>query len=342
VGQLPSLCVVCGPGSSLHSVLPGSQPAADFRGEASYTRGVAQLTTVLMPRRSVSFKLKAYVALTKPRIIELLLITTLPAMVVADKGVPRWWLIVATLVGGTLSAGGANAANMFIDRDIDAVMHRTRHRPLVTGAVTARSALFFSLALEVAAFTLLWRAVNLYSALLALSAALFYVFVYSIGLKRRSTQNIVIGGAAGAVPVLVGWTAVTDHLAWPALVLFAMIVIWTPSHFWALAVRYRDDYKAANVPMLPVVVPFEKVARQIILYSLALVVTSFVFGIVDHSGWIYWTAAVIAGALYLADALRLRREGGTPKSAMRLFGYSITYITVIFGAMAVDVIVRYH
>jgi len=263
-------------------------------------------------------------------------------MVVADKGVPRWWLIVATLVGGTLSAGGANAANMFIDRDIDAVMHRTRHRPLVTGAVTARSALFFSLALEVAAFTLLWRAVNLYSALLALSAALFYVFVYSIGLKRRSTQNIVIGGAAGAVPVLVGWTAVTDHLAWPALVLFAMIVIWTPSHFWALAVRYRDDYKAANVPMLPVVVPFEKVARQIILYSLALVVTSFVFGIVDHSGWIYWTAAVIAGALYLADALRLRREGGTPKSAMRLFGYSITYITVIFGAMAVDVIVRYH
>jgi protoheme IX farnesyltransferase len=303
---------------------------------------VAQLTTVLMPRRSVSFKLKAYVALTKPRIIELLLITTLPAMVVADKGVPRWWLIVATLVGGTLSAGGANAANMFIDRDIDAVMHRTRHRPLVTGAVTARSALFFSLALEVAAFTLLWRAVNLYSALLALSAALFYVFVYSIGLKRRSTQNIVIGGAAGAVPVLVGWTAVTDHLAWPALVLFAMIVIWTPSHFWALAVRYRDDYKAANVPMLPVVVPFEKVARQIILYSLALVVTSFVFGIVDHSGWIYWTAAVIAGALYLADALRLRREGGTPKSAMRLFGYSITYITVIFGAMAVDVIVRYH
>jgi protoheme IX farnesyltransferase len=303
---------------------------------------VAQLTTVVMPRRPVSLKVKAFVALTKPRIIELLLITTLPTMVVADKGIPRWWLVVATLLGGGLSAGGANAANMFVDRDIDAVMHRTRHRPLVTGTVTPLGAVIFSVALEIAAFVLLWRAVNLYSALLALGAALFYVFVYSVGLKRRSTQNIVIGGAAGAVPVLVGWTAVTDHLAWPALVLFAMIVIWTPSHFWALAVRYKEDYQAAKVPMLPVVVPFEKVSRQIILYSLALVVTSFVFGVVDHSGWIYWAAAGVAGALYLADALRLRRDNGTPKSAMRLFGYSITYITVVFGAMAVDAIVRYH
>jgi protoheme IX farnesyltransferase len=303
---------------------------------------MAQLTTVLMPRRSLSFKLRAYLALTKPRIIELLLITTLPTMVVADKGIPKWWLIVATLVGGALSAAGANAANMFVDRDIDAVMHRTRHRPLVTGAVTPTAALVFSIVLEVAAFALLWRAVNLYSALLALGAALFYVFVYSIGLKRRSTQNIVIGGAAGAVPVLVGWTAVTDHLAWPAVVAFAMIVIWTPSHFWALAVRYRDDYKAANVPMLPVVVPFQKVSRQIILYSLALVATSFVFGVVEHSGWIYWAAAAVAGALYLADAFRLRRDEGTPKSAMRLFTYSITYVTVVFVAMAVDVLVRYH
>ncbi|MGA3354022.1 MAG: heme o synthase [Acidimicrobiales bacterium] len=303
---------------------------------------MAQITTALTPRRSVSFRLKAYLALTKPRIIELLLITTLPTMVVAAKGVPRWWLMVATLTGGALSAAGANAANMFVDRDIDAVMHRTRHRPLVTGAVTPVAAVVFSLALEIVAFALLWRAVNLYSALLALSAALFYVFVYSIGLKRRSAQNIVIGGAAGAVPVLVGWTAVTDQLAWPAMVLFAMIVIWTPSHFWALAVRYQDDYKAANVPMLPVVVPFERVSRQIILYSLALVATSFVFGVVDHSGWIYWATAVIAGALYMADALRLRREKGTPKSAMRLFTYSITYITVVFAAMAIDAIVRYH
>lgn len=303
---------------------------------------MSQLTTVLMPRRTLSFRVRAYLALTKPRIIELLLITTLPTMVVADRGIPQWWLIVATLSGGALSAAGANAANMFVDRDIDAVMHRTRHRPLVTGAVTPTAALVFSIVLEVAAFALLWRAVNLYSALLALAAALFYVFVYSIGLKRRSTQNIVIGGAAGAVPVLVGWTAVTDHLAWPAIVLFAMIVIWTPSHFWALAVRYQDDYKAANVPMLPVVVPFEKVSRQIILYSLALVATSFLFGVVDHSGWVYWAAAVVAGGLYMADALRLRHDKGTPKSAMRLFTYSITYVTVVFLAMAVDVIVRYH
>ncbi len=339
---MPSLSIECGPGSGLHSVLPGFGAPRALAKAASYTCEVAQLTTVVLPRRPVSFKLRAYVALTKPRIIELLLITTLPTMVVAAKGIPRWWLVVATLVGGTLSAGGANAANMFVDRDIDAVMHRTRHRPLVTGAVTPLGAVIFSVALELAAFALLWRAVNLYSALLALGAALFYVFVYSIGLKRRSTQNIVIGGAAGAVPVLVGWTAVTDHLAWPALVLFAMIVIWTPSHFWALAVRYRDDYEAAKVPMLPVVVPFEKVSRQIILYSLALVVTSFVFGVVDRSGLVYWVAAVAAGALYLADALRLRRDNGTPKSAMRLFGYSITYITVVFGAMAVDSIVRYH
>jgi protoheme IX farnesyltransferase len=302
---------------------------------------MAQVTTVLITRRSVGSKLKAYVALTKPRIIELLLITTLPTMVVAAKGVPGWWRIVATLVGGTLSAAGANAANMFVDRDIDAVMHRTRHRPLVTGAVSPTAAIVFAVALEVSAFVLFWRAVNLYSALLALGAALFYVFVYSIGLKRRSTQNIVIGGAAGAVPVLVAWTAVTDRLSWPALVLFAMIVIWTPSHFWALAVKYKDDYKAANVPMLPAVVPFEQVSRQIILYSLALVVSSVVFGAVEHSGWIYWAAATVAGVLYVADALRLRRDGGTAKSAMRLFSFSITYITIVFAAMAVDVIVRY-
>ena len=230
---------------------------------------------------------------------------------------------------------------MFVDRDIDAVMHRTQHRPLVTGAVSPSAAIVFAVGLEVGAFVLFWRAVNLYSAFLALGAALFYVFVYSIGLKRRSSQNIVIGGAAGAVPVLVAWTAVTDKLAWPALVLFAMIVIWTPSHFWALAVKYKDDYKAAKVPMLPAVVPFARVSREIILYSIALLATSVIFGVVDHSGWIYWVAAALAGGLYLADAFRLRRDGGTPKSAMRLFSFSITYITIVFAAMAVDVIVRY-
>lgn len=292
--------------------------------------------------RSRLERVRGFVALTKPRIIELLLITTLPTMFVARRGVPSGWLMLATLAGGTLSAGGANATNMFIDRDIDAVMKRTSRRPLVTGAVRPAEALVFAIALETAAFAVFSAFVNVLSACLALAAALFYVFVYSIGLKRRSKQNIVIGGAAGAVPVLVGWTAVTDHLAWAPVVLFALIVIWTPSHFWALAVKYRDDYERAEVPMLPVVEAFDKVAVQIIWYSVALVVVSLVFGWVAHMGPLYWAVAVLAGALYLVDAVRLRVDGGTPKAAMRLFGYSITYVTAIFVAMAVDVVVRYH
>ena len=303
---------------------------------------MAQLTTAAPTRLTLGAKVKGYVALTKPRIIELLLVTTLPTMVVAAKGIPPWSLIVATLVGGTLSAGGANAANMVIDRDIDAVMHRTQQRPLVTGVVSVPGAIAFSIAIEAVAFVLLWQRVNLYSALLALGAALFYVFVYSIGLKRRSTQNIVIGGAAGAVPVLIGWTAVTGSLSLAPIVLFALIVIWTPSHFWALAVKYRDDYQAANVPMLPAVASFDRVSRQIIVYSFALVATSFLYGVVAHLGWIYFAVAAVAGALYLLDAFRLRSDEGTPKSAMRLFKFSITYVTLIFVAMAVDVLVRYH
>ncbi|HEY6426190.1 MAG TPA: heme o synthase, partial [Acidimicrobiales bacterium] len=195
----------------------------------------------------------AYVALTKPRIIELLLVTTVPTMVVAQRGLPPLWLIVATVAGGALAAGGANAINMVVDRDIDRLMNRTKNRPLVTGAMSARAALVFALTLEVLAFVELWLAVNLLSAVLAISATLFYVFVYTLWLKRRSSQNIVIGGAAGAVPVLVGWAAVTDSLSWAPVVLFAIIFIWTPPHFWSLAVKYRDDYAAADVPMLPVV-----------------------------------------------------------------------------------------
>jgi protoheme IX farnesyltransferase len=182
----------------------------------------------------------------------------------------------------------------------------------------------------------------LISAVLALSAALFYVFVYTIVLKRRSVQNIVIGGAAGAVPVLIGWTAVTGRLAWAPIVLFALIVIWTPSHFWALAVKYRDDYAAAHVPMLPAVASFERVAREIIIYSVALVAVSVLFAVVAHMGLVFWVVDLLAGGLYVADAVRLRRDGGTVKSAMRLFTYSITYVTVIFAAMAVDVFVHVH
>jgi protoheme IX farnesyltransferase len=303
---------------------------------------VAQTVPLLSEGRTLGIRVRGFVALTKPRIIELLLVTTLPTMIVARRGLPSGWLILATLVGGTLSAGGANATNMFLDRDIDAIMKRTSKRPLVTGAVTPAESIVFAIALQIVAFVVLWRFVNLISAVLALSAALFYVFVYTIVLKRRSVQNIVIGGAAGAVPVLIGWTAVTGRLAWAPIVLFALIVIWTPSHFWALAVKYRDDYAAAHVPMLPAVASFERVAREIIIYSVALVAVSVLFAVVAHMGLVFWVVDLLAGGLYVADAVRLRRDGGTVKSAMRLFTYSITYVTVIFAAMAVDVFVHVH
>lgn len=287
-------------------------------------------------------RLKGFLALTKPRIIELLLITTIPTMFVARRGIPSGWLMLATVVGGALAAGGANATNMFIDRDIDAVMHRTRRRPLVTGVVAPGEALAFAIALELGAFAVLGLLVNLLSAFLALAAALFYVFVYSLGLKRRSKQNIVIGGAAGAVPVLVGWAAVTDRLGWAPLVLFALIVIWTPSHFWALALKYRDDYERADVPMLPVVEPFRAVANRIVAYSLALVAASLAFGVVAHLGPVYFAVAGVAGLVYLLDAVALRSREGDARAAMRLFGFSITYVTLLFAAMAIDIAIRYH
>jgi protoheme IX farnesyltransferase len=295
----------------------------------------------LAARPALRTRIAGYVALTKPRIIELLLVTTLPTMVVARRGIPSGWLVLATLVGGALAAGGANAVNMYVDRDIDAVMHRTRNRPLVTGVVSPPAALAFALVLEVAAFAVLWAFVNLLSAVLAVSATLFYVFVYTLWLKRRSSQNIVIGGAAGAVPVLVGWTAVTGHLAWPPVVLFVLIFVWTPSHFWALAVRYREDYGAANVPMLPTVATMAQVARQIIFYSALLVAVSLLFAVVAHMWWIYTGVAIAAGVVYLVDAWLLQRQA-TKKSAMRLFKYSITYVTLLFAAMAVDVVVRHR
>jgi len=287
---------------------------------------------VAVPGRS---KLAAYVALTKPRIIELLLVTTVPAMIVAERGMPATWLILATLVGGTLAAGGANATNMVIDRDIDKLMRRTRKRPLVTGEITPRNALIFAVALEVAAGTWLAVVVNPLSAVLALSATLFYVFVYTLWLKRTSTQNIVIGGAAGAVPVLVGWAAVTNELAVAPFVMFAIIFVWTPPHFWALAIRYKADYAAAEVPMLPVVATFDDTARQIVAYTLVLWATSLVFWAAGSMGWIYLTSAVGLGAVYTWKAVALARSH-KPDSAMKLFKFSITYITLLFGAMAAD------
>jgi protoheme IX farnesyltransferase len=289
-------------------------------------------------------RIGAYVALTKPRIIELLLVTALPTMIVAERGLPPIGLIVATLIGGTLAAGGANAINMYVDRDIDSVMHRTRNRPLVTGSVTPAAALTFACALEVAAFAELWRFVNLLSAVLALSATAFYVGIYTLWLKRRSSQNIVIGGAAGAVPVLVGWAAVTGSLAWPPVLLFAVIFLWTPPHFWALAIRYREDYEAASVPMLPVVATPIRIARNVFGYTAALVASTIAFAPVAHMGITYVVVAVVGGAAYLGMAGRLwvlaHRSSSIEGEAMRLFGYSITYLAVLFAAMAVDVFVR--
>jgi len=282
----------------------------------------------------------AYVALTKPRIIELLLVTTLPTMVVAKHGLPPLWLMLATLVGGTLAAGGANAINMYVDRDIDKLMHRTQKRPLVTGVIAPTNALIFAITLEVVAFVELWAWVNLLSAVLAVSATLFYVFVYTLWLKRTSKQNIVIGGAAGAMPVLVGWAAVTNSLAWAPIILFAVIFTWTPPHFWALAFKYKDDYEAANVPMMPVVATFRRTTMEILAYTIVMVGFTFLLAPVAHLGLLYLVAAGLLGAGFIAMAIRLWVRA-TPKASMQLFSYSITYLTLLFVVMAVDVFVKH-
>lgn len=280
-------------------------------------------------------KIAAYVALTKPRIIELLLIETVPVMIVAYRGMPSLWLIFATVIGGALSAGGANAVNMYLDRDIDARMERTANRPLVTGAVTPREALTFALIIEVVAVALLWWAVNPLSAVIAFAAFAFYVVVYTLWLKRRYTSNIVIGGAAGAAPVLIGWAAVTGSLGWAPWLLFALIFVWTPPHFWALAVKYRDDYASVDVPMLPSVATLAATSRKILIYTVVLVAISLTIAPVADLGWIYLGAAIVGGGVFLWTAVAVLRSP-TPRTAMALFGWSITYITVLFGAMAVD------
>ena len=283
---------------------------------------------------SASDVLKGYVALTKPRIIELLLVTTVPTMIVAANGFPKLWLIVATLIGGTLAAGGANAFNMVFDRDIDAIMERTKRRPLVTGVMSPRSAALFAGALEIVAFLVLAIWVNQLSAWLAMSATAFYVVVYTMILKRRSKQNIVIGGAAGAVPALIGWSAVTNSLGW------------TPPHFWALAVRYRDDYAAAHVPMMPVVASLRRTTLEILIYSVLMWALTLIIGPSAHLGWVYAVSATVLGAMFTFYALRLYRHARVDKAnvaeAMRLFHFSITYLSALFILMAVDVLVRNH
>lgn len=284
-------------------------------------------------------RVSAYVALTKPRIIELLLVTTVPTMVVAARGLPSGWLVLATLIGGTFAAGGANAINMYLDRDIDRIMKRTRSRPLVTGEIEPANALTFAIALEVVAFALLWTTVNPISAVLAVSATLFYVFVYTLWLKRTSTSNIVIGGAAGAVPVLVGWSAVTGGLGVAPFVLFGLIFVWTPPHFWALAIRYKEDYAAAEVPMLPAVASMDHTCRAIERYTVVVLAVSLVLAPAAHLGALYLASAVVLGAVFLVRAVQLRRDP-TPKRAMQMFAWSITYVTLLFSAMALDQLLR--
>jgi len=286
-------------------------------------------------------RLQSYLALTKPRIIELLLITTVPTMFVAARHVPSLRLMVMTVAGGALAAGGANAMNMVYDRDIDAQMERTKSRPLVTGAITPRAATIFAVTLEVAAFALLWSAVNPLSAVLALSATAFYMGVYTMWLKRSSPQNIVIGGAAGAVPVLVGWSAVTGRLGLAPLVMFGIIFLWTPPHFWALAVRYRDDYARAKVPMLPSVAGLRTVTHRITAYVVAVWLLSLVLAPVAHLNLAYGAVAFVLGGVFLGYSWALSRDP-TPRRAMKLFGFSITYLTALFVVMGADAVIRVH
>jgi protoheme IX farnesyltransferase len=277
----------------------------------------------------------AYVALTKPRIVVLLLVTTIPAMVLAARGLPSVWLMAATLIGGMLTAGSANALNQYLERDIDEKMHRTRSRPLPSHTVGPRGALIFAIVLGIAGFVWLTAVVNLLSALLAASAILFYVLIYTLLLKRNTPQNIVIGGAAGAVPVLVGWAAVTGTIEAPAWVMFAIIFLWTPPHFWALAMRYRDDYAAAGVPMLPVVRGDRSTTTQILAYALVLVAATLFLSPVGGLGALYALSAALLGGGFIYRAVRLRWEPGG-ESALKLFRYSVSYLALLFGAIAAD------
>ncbi|WP_375490462.1 heme o synthase [uncultured Jatrophihabitans sp.] len=284
----------------------------------------------------------SYIALTKPRIIELLLVTTLPSMILAAGGLPAWTTVLATMIGGTLAAGSANALNCYVDRDIDAVMRRTGHRPLARHDVSPRGALVFGVLLGVVSVAMMAVATNWLAAVLTVAAIAFYVVVYTMVLKRRTAQNIVWGGAAGCMPVLIGWSAVTGSLAWAPLALFGVVFFWTPPHFWALAIRYREDYARAGVPMLPVVAAPQRVSRQIVAYAWLTVAASLVLWPLA-TGWVYGLLAAIAGAVLVVAAHRLHvrtRQGANAKAAMALFHLSNSYLAFVFVAVAVDVFVR--
>jgi len=289
-------------------------------------------------KRSVGRKIKAYVALTKPRVLELLLVSTVPVMFLAEGGMPDLWLILATVIGGSLSAGSAASFNMYIDRDMDAHMHRTENRPIVTGEITPRAALVFSWVLAVASTVWLLLTTNWLAAALSVAAIFFYVVVYTLILKRRTEQNIIWGGIAGCFPVLIGWAAVTGDVAWPAIVLFALVFLWTPAHYWPLSMKYRDDYSEADVPMLGVTRNASQVGLQVILYAWATLACSLLLIPVAHMGLVYSVSAAVFGGWFVYESHRLYSEavrGGNPRP-MRVFHASITYLTLIFVAVALD------
>jgi protoheme IX farnesyltransferase len=282
---------------------------------------------------------KAYLALTKPRIIELLLVTTIPTMFLAAGGFPDWTLVCWTLLGGTLAAGGANVLNCYLDRDIDALMHRTAHRPSATGQISGSKTVIFGLALSVLSVLVLSLTVNVLSAALAAFAVAFYVIGYTMLLKRRTSQNIVWGGAAGCMPVLIGWSAVTGSLSWTPVILFLIVFFWTPPHYWPLSLRYKDDYAAAGIPMLPVTETPQEVAKQIIIYSWVMVATTLALIPVANMNWLYSSIAIASGGLFIYEAYALRtrvRKDVADLNPMRLFHWSISYLSLIFLAIGID------
>ncbi len=300
-------------------------------------KGIAQ--TVNLDKVSIFETFKNYLALTKPRIIELLLVTTVPTMFLASNGWPNWRLVAATLIGGALAAGGANALNNVVDKDIDSLMDRTAHRPLVTGMVSTRGAVALGISLSLLSVIWLETQVNLLSALLAAGAIVFYVCIYTLLLKRRTSSNIVWGGAAGCFPVLIGWAAVTNSISLAPIVLFLIVFWWTPPHYWPLSMQFKDDYQNAGIPMLPVVADKNKVTSQILNYSVVMAATTFVLPFTINLTFFYWIGASILNALFIREAYALRnraKNGSSDLLPMKLFNYSITYLALLFLLIGID------
>lgn len=296
---------------------------------------MSQTTAV---KRPIGRTIKAYVSLTKPRVMELLLVSTVPVMFLAEGGMPDLWLVLATVIGGAMSAGSAASFNMYLDRDMDAHMHRTENRPLVTGEITPRAALIFSWTLAVVSTVWLLATTNWVAAALSVSAIFFYVVIYTMILKRRTEQNIIWGGIAGCFPVVIGWSAVTGDVAWPAVVLFALVFLWTPAHYWPLSMKYRDDYSGADVPMLGVTRNASQVGLQVILYAWATVACSLLLIPVAGMGLVYTASALVFGGWFIYESHRLYDQAvrGSNPRPMRVFHASISYLTLIFVAVAVD------